>query len=77
MEDAHWIDPTSLEVVKLCIDRLADIGVLAVITARPDFVDDFGARKHMTRMSLGRLDRMHVAAMVGNLAEKNRCPRCY
>ena len=74
LEDAHWIDPTSLEVVKLYIDRLADIGVLAVITARPDFVDDFGAREHMTRMWLGRLDRTHVAAMVGNLAGEKPVP---
>ena len=74
LEDAHWIDPTTLELVALCLDRVADIPVLAVITARPDFLHDFGKRKHITRMSLERLGRNQIAAMVSNLAHGKSLP---
>ena len=75
LEDAHWIDPTSLELMELCLDRLTDLRVLAVITARPDFTHDFGPHQHMTRMSLGRLGHRHVAAMVDNLAGGKPVPK--
>jgi len=68
LEDAHWIDPTTLELVALCLDRIADVPVLAVITARPDFPHDFGHRAHVTRMTLGRLGPRQIASMVSNLA---------
>jgi len=74
LEDAHWIDPTTLELVALCLDRVADIPVLAIITARPDFLHDFGKRKHITRMSLERLGRNQIAAMVSNLAHGKSLP---
>lgn len=74
LEDAHWIDPTTLELVDLCLERIADIPVLAVITARPDFRHDPGNRSHITRMSLGRLSRREIAAMVTNLAGGRSLP---
>ena len=74
LEDAHWIDPTTLELVALCLDRVADIPVLAVITARPDFLHDFGERGHINRMSLSRLGRRQIAAMVSNLAHGKSLP---
>jgi len=36
-EDAHWIDPTSLELLSFTIERVARLPVLLIITARPDF----------------------------------------
>ena len=37
LEDAHWIDPTTLELVSRAIDFLPGLRVLAVITFRPEF----------------------------------------
>lgn len=34
-EDAHWADPTSRELLEQVIDRLQDLPVVAVVTARP------------------------------------------
>ena len=36
-EDAHWIDPTSLEVLGRTVDRLRTLGVLLIVTYRPEF----------------------------------------
>lgn len=74
LEDAHWIDPTTLELVGLCLERIAEIPVLAVITARPDFLHDFGDSQHIARMSLNRLGLSQVAAMVGNLTHGKSLP---
>ena len=64
LEDAHWIDPTTLELVQRCIDQVGEVRVLAVVTARPDFKHDFGRHRNLTRMELNRLGRIEIAAMV-------------
>ena len=36
-EDAHWADPTTLEVLDLLIDRVKTVPLLVVLTHRPEF----------------------------------------
>jgi predicted ATPase len=36
LEDAHWIDPTTLELMEQCLDRIATAPVLILLTSRPD-----------------------------------------
>ena len=36
-EDAHWIDPTSLEVLGRTVDRITALPVLLIVTFRPEF----------------------------------------
>src|SRR5262249_54795306 len=36
-EDAHWSDPTSLELLTLTVARAPDLPLLLLITARPEF----------------------------------------
>src|SRR4029077_12923363 len=43
-EDAHWIDPTSRELLDLSVDR---VRVLLVITFRPEFQPPWGGRSHV------------------------------
>lgn len=43
LEDVHWIDPTSREFVALCIERIASLPILAIITFRPEFAHSFCA----------------------------------
>jgi predicted ATPase len=74
LEDAHWIDPTTLELVDLCVDRIVELPILVVITARPGFAHDFGQRRHVTRISLSRLARDQVDAMVRELARGKPVP---
>ncbi len=74
LEDAHWIDPTTLELLGLCVDRIAGTRVLAVVTARTKFAPDFDACLHVSRLTLGRLGRDEVAAMVSQLAHGKSLP---
>src|SRR5262249_25588570 len=36
-EDAHWADPTSLEVLSRIVDRVRSLRVLLIVTSRPEF----------------------------------------
>ena len=61
IEDAHWIDPTTLELVELALDAVARSKVLLLITARPTFEHGFGGHPVVTRLMLNRLSRSQVA----------------
>ena len=67
-EDAHWVDPTSRELLDLTIDRVARIPVLLVITFRPEFQHGWGGEPHVTSMSLNRLAGSDSAVLVERLA---------
>ena len=36
-EDAHWMDPTSRDLLDLLVDRARNLPVLLLVTYRPDF----------------------------------------
>jgi class 3 adenylate cyclase/predicted ATPase len=63
-EDVHWIDPTSLDLLDLVVDRVATLRVLLIITFRPEFAPAWIGRSHVTQISLDRLPRPQRAEMV-------------
>src|SRR5262245_39783520 len=63
-EDAHWSDPSSLELLDLLVDRVPAFRVLVVITARPEFASRWGGYAHVTTQTLTRLTRREGAALV-------------
>jgi class 3 adenylate cyclase/tetratricopeptide (TPR) repeat protein len=64
IEDAHWADPTSLELIELIIDRAASLPLLAILTFRPEFVPPWIGRPQVTLISLNRLPRRLRAEMI-------------
>jgi class 3 adenylate cyclase/predicted ATPase len=67
-EDAHWIDPTSRELLDLTVDRLRHLPVLLVVTFRPEFQHGWGGQAHVTTLALNRLGGRDVMALVLGLA---------
>jgi class 3 adenylate cyclase/tetratricopeptide (TPR) repeat protein len=67
-EDAHWIDPTSRELMDHTIDRIRRLPVLLVITFRPEFQHGWAGQTHVTALTLNRLGERDVAALVRGLA---------
>jgi class 3 adenylate cyclase/predicted ATPase len=63
-EDVHWIDPTSLDLLDLVVERVVMLRVLLIITFRPEFVPAWIGRSHVTSMSLSRLPRAQRAEMI-------------
>ena len=67
-EDAHWIDPTSRELLDLTVDRVRHLPVLLAITFRPEFQPPWGGRSHVTSLALNRLGERDGEALVQKLA---------
>jgi predicted ATPase len=65
-EDAHWADPTSLEVLNLTVERVRALPVLVLITFRPEYEAPWAGLWHVTSIALDRL----AAAEVESLAER-------
>src|SRR5262249_61061316 len=63
-EDAHWIDPTSLELLTLTVARAPQLPLLLLATARPDFTPPWPADAHVTMLALPRLGRRDGATVV-------------
>ena len=67
-EDAHWIDPTSRELLDLTVDRVRRLPVLLVVTFRPEFQHAWTGQPHVTMLALNRLGGRDGAALVERLA---------
>lgn len=74
IEDAHWIDPTTLELIELALDRVQSASVLMLITARPTFVASFASHPVVTRLALNRLARAATQAIVLRITRGKRLP---
>ena len=63
-EDAHWADPTTLELLSLINERVPSLPILVVMTFRPEFQSPFVGQPHVTMLALNRLGRRERMAMV-------------
>jgi len=68
LEDAHWIDPTTQELVTRLIDGIASTRVLTLITARPEFLSPWTGRDHVTSLALSRLSKTQCAELIAGVA---------
>ena len=67
-EDAHWIDPTSRELLDLTIDRASRQPILLIVTFRPEFQQAWDGQPHVTGLALNRLGERDVTTLVRGLA---------
>jgi class 3 adenylate cyclase len=73
-EDAHWADPTTLEVLDLLIDRKKTVPLLVVLTHRPEFQSRWTEQGHVGALNLSKLTRAQSAAIVSALAGGKTLP---
>jgi predicted ATPase/class 3 adenylate cyclase len=73
-EDVHWIDPTSLELLDLIVDRVPTPPVLLIITFRPEFAPRWIGRPHVTLLTLSRLPPAQRAEMIAGVTGGKALP---
>jgi len=73
-EDAHWTDPTSLELFGRAVDRIATLRVLLVVTFRPEFDPPWIGRPHVTALTLNRLAQRDINAMIDRVVGNKPLP---
>lgn len=57
VEDAHWIDPTSRELMELFVSRMSQWPILLVVTSRPEFDPAWRGEPYATKIELKPIER--------------------
>ena len=73
-EDAHWADPTTLELIEAGIDRLAGLPVFRIVSFRSEFIPPWTGRPNASLLTLGRLDRRHSEVLATQVAAQRTLP---
>ncbi len=68
VEDLHWIDPSTLELISLLIQRAASSRVFILLVYRSHFTPEWGVPPRLTSISLNRLTQRQVTDMVVEIA---------
>jgi class 3 adenylate cyclase/tRNA A37 threonylcarbamoyladenosine biosynthesis protein TsaE len=73
-EDAHWIDPTSLEALGRVVDKIQSLRVLLIVTFRPEFDPPWIGLPHVTAVTINRLARRQVSDMIDRVVGNKVLP---
>jgi predicted ATPase len=74
LEDAHWSDPTSLEVFGRTVDRVRTLRVLLIVTFRPEFDAPWVGQSHVTALTINRLVERDVGSMIDRVVGNKLLP---
>src|SRR4030095_846661 len=74
MEDLHWVDPTTLELLSLLVDQGPTARMLVLLTCRPDFRPPWTGRAQLTQVTLTRLAPRQAAEMTARVAHGKVLP---
>jgi TOMM system kinase/cyclase fusion protein len=73
-EDLHWADPSTLDVLGLVLDQVPTARMLILLTCRPEFLPPWVTRLSLTQITIGRLGRAQVEAMITSLTGGKALP---
>jgi len=74
LEDAHWIDPTTLEGFGRVADRIPTLRALLIVNFRPEFNPPWIGQPQVTAMTINRLTQRDVGAMIDRIVGNNLLP---
>jgi predicted ATPase len=73
-EDAHWTDPTSLELFGSIVEKIPTLRVLLIVTFRPEFEPPWIGRPCVTALTINRLAQRDVDAMIDRVVGNKFIP---
>jgi class 3 adenylate cyclase/predicted ATPase len=74
LEDLHWTDPTTLELLDLLIDQSPTVSICALFTCRPAFQPTWSHRSYLTEMTLNRLSQNQIERMAEQVVGGKKLP---
>jgi class 3 adenylate cyclase/tetratricopeptide (TPR) repeat protein len=74
VEDLHWVDPSTLELLSLLIDQSAQARLCLVLTTRPEFPPPWAIVAHLTALTLRRFAPDQVARVARHVAGDKALP---
>jgi class 3 adenylate cyclase/predicted ATPase len=73
-EDAHWTDPTTLELFGRVVDRVRSLRVLLLVTFRSEFEAPWVGRPHVTALTINRLAERDISGMIDRVVGNKPLP---
>jgi len=73
-EDAHWADPTSLELYGRIVDRIPTLRVFLIVTFRPEFEPPWIGRPYVTSLTINRLAEREICAIIDGVIGNKLLP---
>jgi class 3 adenylate cyclase/tetratricopeptide (TPR) repeat protein len=70
LEDLHWVDPSTLELMQTLVEQAATSPLLLLHTARPEFRAPWPMRAHHVQITLNRLSELHTREMIAGVATR-------
>lgn len=74
VEDLHWVDPSTLELLELVVDQVACQRIMLLLTFRPEFAIPWAARAHQSQLALSRLRKQQVLEMMQRQTGRKQLP---
>jgi class 3 adenylate cyclase len=74
IEDLHWVDPSTLELLSLLVDQGPTARILALFTFRPDFPPPWTGHAHLTQVTVHRLPHRQAVEVVRQVAHGKALP---
>jgi class 3 adenylate cyclase/predicted ATPase len=75
LEDLHWADPTTLELLNLVIKQIPTTSILAVLTCRPHFQPAWHHRSYLTEITVNRLSHAQVEQIITRMTDGKTLPQ--
>jgi len=67
IEDLHWMDRSSEDVVRSILESIPGTGIFLMFTYRPEFVHTWGAKSYHNQLTLHRLSNRESLEMVTHI----------
>jgi class 3 adenylate cyclase/predicted ATPase len=74
VEDLHWTDPTTLELLGLLLDQTPTASLLVLLTCRPHFQPAWHHRSYLSEITVNRLSHAQVEQIVAGVTEGKTFP---
>jgi len=74
MEDLHWTDPTTLELLNLVIEQIPTTSILTVLTCRSHFQPSWSHRSYLSEVAIHRLSQPQIERMSTQVAGGKTLP---
>jgi predicted ATPase len=74
LEDLHWTDPTTLELLDLLLDQVPTASLCALLTCRPTFQPSWHHRSYLTEITVNRLSRHQMERVAEHVAGGKKLP---
>ena len=74
VEDLHWLDPSTLELLEKHVSEFESGRVLSLLTFRPEFETPWKSKPHQTQIALNRLTKRQIGEMMRKRTKRKDIP---